>query len=401
MSSSWKEWEGRVINKQYPLQRLLGSGEQSAAFLTGNATIKLVVAENAEHELARWERAARLSHPHLIRLFDGGDCQPESDGLLYVLMEYGEESLAGVLRDRPLNAAEVREMLGPVLEALAYLHGEGLVHGHIKAANIMAVGEQVKLSSDGASEPSEELSPAGDVRDLGMVLVEALTQEPPRYAGSELVLPGTLPAEFAGLARDCLNAEPARRPTVAEVAVRLRGTAPAARTQAIPAPEARSRRSVPVTAAAVVLGLGVVVIGAGILRRSAAPAAKDAPTVVAADPVKQPPMKPAAPKTIESPMPGQVTHEVLPEIPRQARNTIRGTVKIRVRTAVDAAGRVVSARLDYPGPSKYLAKLTLEAARHWEFRPPTAQGNSVASEWMLHFELTRGGSKVRPAEVSR
>ena len=64
MSSSWSDWEGRVINEQYPLERLLGSGEQSAVFLTENATIKLVAAdpENAEGQLLRWERAARLSH---------------------------------------------------------------------------------------------------------------------------------------------------------------------------------------------------------------------------------------------------------------------------------------------------------------------------------------------------
>ena len=172
LSSSWKDWEGRVINEQYPLERFLGSGEQSAAFFTENATIKLVAtdAENVEAQLSRWERAARLSHPHLIRLFDGGVCRPESDGLLYVVMEYGEESLAGVLQERPLSVAETREMLGPVLEAMAYLHNEGLVHGHIKPGNIMAVGEQVKLASDGASAPLEGHSSADDVRDLAMTL---------------------------------------------------------------------------------------------------------------------------------------------------------------------------------------------------------------------------------------
>ena len=152
---------------------------------------------------------------------------------------------------------------------------------------------------------------------------------------------------------------------------------------------------------AVVLGLGVVVIGAGILRRSGGPAAKEPPKVVAPDPVKQPPMRPAPPKAIESSTRGQVVREVLPDIPRQARNTIHGSVKVSVRAAVDASGRVVSARLESAGPSKYLAKLTLEATRRWEFRPPTSQGNTLPSEWMLHFKLTRGGTRVRPAEISR
>ena len=123
--------------------------------------------------------------------------------------------------------------------------------------------------------------------------------------------------------------------------------------------------------------------------------------MVAPDPVKQPPMKPAPPKAVESSTRGQVVREVLPDIPRQARNTIHGSVKVSVRAAVDASGRVVNAKLESAGPSKYLARLTLEAARRWEFRPPTSQGNKLASEWMLHFNLTRGGTTVHPAEVSR
>ena len=69
-----------------------------------------------------------------------------------------EENLAQVLAERPLAADEMREMLGPVVDVLAYLHKQGIVHGDIKPSNILANGDQLKLSSDAlsrAGEPSD------------------------------------------------------------------------------------------------------------------------------------------------------------------------------------------------------------------------------------------------------
>ena len=48
-------------------------------------------------------------------------------------------------------------MLAPVLDALAYMHGRGFLHGHIKPSNIMAVGEELKLSSDGICRLAESI----------------------------------------------------------------------------------------------------------------------------------------------------------------------------------------------------------------------------------------------------
>ena len=53
-------------------------------------------------------------------------------------MEATEEDLSQILPQRRLTPEEAREMLGPVLDALSYLHGKGFAHGAIKPANIMA-----------------------------------------------------------------------------------------------------------------------------------------------------------------------------------------------------------------------------------------------------------------------
>ena len=99
-----------------------------------DAAIKLVAVDsaNAELQLSRWRLGADLSHPHLIRIFEMGRGQLGNIGLFYVVMEYAEENLSQVLRHRALTPAEAYDMLDPAVDALAYLHGKGLVHGHLK-----------------------------------------------------------------------------------------------------------------------------------------------------------------------------------------------------------------------------------------------------------------------------
>ena len=267
MSESWKQWEGQVVDAKFPLHRYLGGSEHSAVFLTERsaepqkAAIKFVQVEepDAELQLFRWQHAATLSHPNLLRIFESGRARLGDFDLLYVVMECAEENLSQFLPQRPLTPAEARDVLAPALEALAYLHGEALVHGHIRPSNILAIDDQLKLSSDGLSSVADHaeqshlsaaetqqtvpatslrhpspydppeiakgiVSPAGDIWSLGVTLVEALTQHLPAsasYPGQDPLVPDTLPAVFLDTARHCLHRDPQRRWTVAEIAARL------------------------------------------------------------------------------------------------------------------------------------------------------------------------------------
>jgi hypothetical protein len=124
MTETWKEWQGQVVDSQFCLLQYLASSEHSAVFLTNygdpkpqNAAIKLVHEDpaSAEFQLTRWELAAKLTHPNLIRLFQFGRCRLNNVGLLYVVMEYAEDDLSHVLPHRPLTEAEAREMLEMLL----------------------------------------------------------------------------------------------------------------------------------------------------------------------------------------------------------------------------------------------------------------------------------------------
>jgi TonB family protein len=257
MTESATKRVGQVIDGKFRLGEFVGGDEGSSVFLTDydapdvrKAAIKLVPADSPEAEglLARWRHAAKLSHPHMIRLLDMGRGELDGAPVLYVVMEYAEENLSSVIARRPLAPAEARAILGPVVDALAYVHNKGFVHCRIKPANIMAENDLLKISSDGlcrigefsgsmgkpgAYDPPEaaggRISPAGDVWSLGMTLCEALTQRLPvweRTNQAEPALPSTLPAEFLDLARHCLRRDPQLRWSVADIAARLLPNAP-------------------------------------------------------------------------------------------------------------------------------------------------------------------------------
>ena len=446
MSSAevWKSWEGKILEGKFPLQQLVGGSEHSSVFLTElpgtnqRAALKLIPADagDADRQLVRWRAAAQLSHPHLMRIFESGR---SGQTLLYIVTEFAEDDVSQVLPQRALEANEVRELLPPLLEALSYLHSKGFVHGRTKPSNILAVGEQLKLSSDHVSLPSEMnlsrrrrdvfdapelaagiVSPAADMWSLGVTLVTALTQNSSSVEDGQggPRLPESMPEPFRSIAKDCLNLDPKRRCTIADVRSRLRPASSAPAAAASPA-EPQVGRETPAPAnrrgpiAAMVL-VAALVIGLGIFYFRGNTGATPT-TTTATQPAPQP-TAPSTPTTNSNPAPaaatpaaaakpspskGEVVHQVLPNISKSARNTITGTIKIGVRVQVDANGKVTSAKLSPAAQSAYFNRLVLQAAEQWEFSAPNADGQAQPSTWLLQFRLRRGGTQVVPQRINR
>ena len=153
----WTKWESQVVNGIFPLRRFLGRSNHSVVFLTecraqnlAHAAIKIIPADpaRAESQLARWQLAASLSHPRLIRLLEAGRCKLGGHAFLFVVTEYAEQNLAQILPHRAPTVDEVREMLTPTLDALTFLHHRNLVQGQLKPSNFLVVNDQLKLASD-------------------------------------------------------------------------------------------------------------------------------------------------------------------------------------------------------------------------------------------------------------
>ena len=333
-------------------------------------------------------------------------------------------------------------MLRPVLDALGYLHKNGFAHGHMAPSNIMAIGEQIKLSSDTASTTGQPVDPSlaspdlpegeragvsktADVWSLGATLVEVLTQRRTAWeetAHGEPLFREKLPEPFREIAKRCLHRDPSRRPTVDEIQTLIDPTAATTKSvvATLPRESGSHRRILIVALAALVL---LAILGwsklssrnpqsAGNPQASQAitqqvpqketPRALPEPQPETAPETTPQKAKPAAHPPVEASADaarGAVAHEVLPNVPQSARNTITGKVRVSVKVEVDDTGNVTDVSLESAGPSKYFARLASESAHQWKFTPPHVNGRDLASEWLLRFAFGRENTTVSPTQI--
>ena len=359
MSELWRRWEGQVIDHKYRLESLIGSTDHSVVFRAeclspqpGRAALKFVSADipNADQLVDGWHKAAQLSHPNLQRILQTGKCTLEDMDLLYVATEYADENLAEIIPQRALTMEEAREVLNSLVDVLVYLHGKELTHGHVCPANIVAVGEFLKVSSDtieplaekremtrerseyDAPEiPGSPYSKASDAWSLGVTLVEMLTQERatlPFDEDADPVIPPSVREPFLEIASHTLRKRPGSRWTSAQIAERLNRTVTAAKAAAagsvtpaasVVAPSASSAPTAAGKAAATQAATTPPVIPAtpppagptstSSLEPLSVPLSKEPAVPLAKQPRRQVPSSQAA---VRGPKPGQREALVLP-----------------------------------------------------------------------------------------
>ena len=201
----WNEYEGRSIAGLFPLERLIRPEGRSAFFITSSAgastVIRLIESHFDEDEiLARWTNVSNLHQPNLLTLTRFGQAMMDETSLVYAVMEPTEADLSQILCERPLTITETRQVASSLISALQALHSKGFVHEHVQPANVLAVGEVVKLRSDCIREAPEgsegDAARARDIQDLATLLLYSLTQQ--RSQNMSGVGPG-LPAPFREL----------------------------------------------------------------------------------------------------------------------------------------------------------------------------------------------------------
>lgn len=235
----WTEYEGRTIDGSFPLTKLLRPEGRSAFFSTSNGNgvprvIRLIESHFDEDEiLARWRGVTALDNPNVLKLEEFGQVVLDGTSLVYAVMEAVDANLGEVLNEQRLTVPETRQLAASLIAVLETLHTHGFVHEHVEAANVFAVGEVVKLRSDCIRETPEgeegqELK-RRDVRDLAVLLLQALTQKKTLEAGGR----DPLPAPFDQIVRKGMSGEWG----VAEIAAALE-TAPQSGAARTPSPVA-------------------------------------------------------------------------------------------------------------------------------------------------------------------
>lgn len=253
---------GRVIEGEYKIESVLGSGAYSVVYRCNDLRLCRPVAMKVlnraiteDRDIRRFfaesRNLAALNHPNVIQIHRLG----EFDQTPYIVMEY----LIGVtLRERirrgpiPLRAA--LEMMRQVASGLAAVHAQGILHRDLSTNNVMLTDSgQAKILDLGLSKDtrvppsvysenvlagtvsyiapelvrSEPATFASDVFSFGVILYEVLTGRNPFQAEHvTAVLYNTVsrtpepiatllpeaPARLGALVARCLEKNPAQRP---------------------------------------------------------------------------------------------------------------------------------------------------------------------------------------------
>ena len=222
-------------------------------------------ADELKRQEAEIKLLATLNHPSLVTLFDAGvDTRVPDQPRPFLTMELVEgQDLRGRLRHSPVPLEELAVIGAGIADALAYVHGLGIIHRDIKPANILLVqvrpGEPLrpKLTDFGIARivdgtrltatgtmvgtaaylsPEQAmgspLSPATDIYSLGLVLLECI-KGTVEYPGSAVesavarlhrapVIPEDLPEEWQHLLSAMTAIEPLERPSAADLETALR-----------------------------------------------------------------------------------------------------------------------------------------------------------------------------------
>jgi len=208
---------------QLEVLELLGRGGMGAVYKARQPVLDRLVAVKllaphmaasaafAERFMREARTLAKLSHAHIIAIYDFGKIEAKTGDLYYIVMDYIDGTdLRQVIRGGNLTPESALAIVPQICEALQFAHDEGVVHRDIKPENILIDKKgHVKIADFGLAklaladpdvytlthtggvmgtprymspeqmEGSHDVDHRADIYSLGVVFYELLTGELP------------------------------------------------------------------------------------------------------------------------------------------------------------------------------------------------------------------------------
>jgi serine/threonine protein kinase/tetratricopeptide (TPR) repeat protein len=183
---------------RYSIEREVGRGGMATVYLARDERHERTVAVKVlrpelrtaigtERFLREVRTTARLTHPHILAMYDSG----EADGLLYYIMPYIDgESLRGrLLRERQLPVETAVDIALQVADALAYAHAHGVIHRDVKPENILfSHGNHAWVSDFGLARAIHKAS-NDQLTSSGIAVGSPRYMSPEQAAGEHVIDP--------------------------------------------------------------------------------------------------------------------------------------------------------------------------------------------------------------------
>src|SRR5438552_2343173 len=161
-ATGYAETDSQDAQFQIPGFRLLeklGEGGMGAVYRASNeataaeVAIKVLTPDQSIRAFRReTQLMASLAHPHLVAIHAFG----ETADRYYLVMEYvaGTSLRARMAPGQPWTVARTLELVTAIGQALAHMHGQGILHLDLKPENVLCGSAgQIKVTDFGLSQP--------------------------------------------------------------------------------------------------------------------------------------------------------------------------------------------------------------------------------------------------------
>lgn len=212
---------GKIIGGRYQVNYEIGRGGMSEVYLVRDirlekeVALKILTQFNLDDPrlLKRFEREIRvllkLKHQNIVPILDYGQ---ENQRWYYTMQYFSGGTLKDRIKERgKLSKKEISKILFPILDALSYIHQNGLMHRDIKPSSIMFdennhpfladfgivdFAEEQDITGFGVGTPlymsPEQMIGKADLRSdlysFGILLFECVTGQVPYFGDTPLAI---------------------------------------------------------------------------------------------------------------------------------------------------------------------------------------------------------------------